>query len=118
MSTFYEKYREERLADPAFKQLYDRHRAEIDAIDVILSAIEQRRNDLEITKADLARLTGKKPESVRRLLSGRTANPTLITVLEMTGALGMEISVKSSIPKKRLAPTVKRVAQELKAASA
>ena len=118
MSTFYEKYREERLADSKFKQLYDRHRSEIDAIDEILSAIEQRRKELEITKADLARLTGKKPESVRRLLSGRTVNPTLITVLEMTEALGMEISVKSLVPKKRLAPTVKKVARELKAASA
>ena len=55
---------------------------------------------------------------MRRLLSGRTVNPTLITVLEMTEALGMEISVKSLVPKKRLAPTVKKVARELKAASA
>lgn len=102
MSTFYEKYREERLADPEFKRLYERHRSEIDAIDVILSAIENRRQELEITKTDLARLIDKKPESVRRLLSGRAVNPTLITVLEMTKALGMEISVKSSTSKKTL----------------
>jgi DNA-binding phage protein len=118
VSTFYEKYRDERLADREFKQLYERHRSEIDAIDTILSAIEHRREELEITKADLARLTGKKPESVRRLLSGRASNPTLITVLEMTEALGMKISVKSAVPKKRLAPAVKEVARELKAASA
>lgn len=116
MSTFYEKYREQRLADTEFRELYDRHRSEIDAIDEILSAIDHRREELEMTKADLARLTGKKPESVRRLLSGRIANPTLVTVLGMAEALGMEISVKSSVPKQQLAPTVKKVARELRAA--
>ncbi len=118
MSTFYEKQRKQRLEDPEFRAHYEKYRAEIDAIDEILSEIEERRIDLGITKADLARLVGRKPESVRRLLSGRAANPTLSTVLEMTGVLGMEITVKPTVSMEKLAPEVKKAARELKAASA
>jgi len=118
MSTFYEKHRNKRLEDPEFRAHYEKHRAEIDAIDRILFEIEERRLDLGITKTDLARLVGRKPESVRRLLSGRAANPTLSTVLEMTGVLGMEITIKPAVSTSELAPKVKKAARELKAASA
>ncbi len=114
MSTFYEQYRKERLRDPEFKEHYERHRAEIDAIDSILSEIEKRRVALGLSKADLARLVGKKPESVRRLLSGRIANPTLTTVIEMTGVMGMEVSVKPTVSVAKMASEVKSTAEELR----
>lgn len=116
MNTLYEKHRKQRLEDPDFRAHYENYRAEIDAIDQILSEIEERRIDLGITKADLARLVGRRPESVRRLLSGRAANPTLSTVLEMMGVLGMEITVKPSVSANTLAAKVKKAARELKAA--
>jgi ribosome-binding protein aMBF1 (putative translation factor) len=67
LSTAYEQYRAKRLADPGFRALYEQKRAEIDLIDTILSHIETRREELGLSKADLARLVGARPESVRRL---------------------------------------------------
>lgn len=118
MSSFYERYRRKRLSDPKFREHYERHRAEIESIDAILSIIESRREELGLTKADLARLIGKRPEAVRRIFSGHLANPTLSTVLEMTEALGMEVTVKPNVPKKEQAEATKRAARELGPVSA
>ncbi len=113
MSTFYEQYRKQRLTDPAFRSHYEQHRVEIDAVDRVVARIEDRRVELGLTKAGLARLVGRKPESVRRLLSGNVVNPTLTTVSEIVTALGMEIVVKPTAPAKTLGPQVKRRARLL-----
>lgn len=118
MSTAYEKYRAKRLADPEFKALYEQKRAEIDAIDTVLSHIEERREELGLTKADLARLVGTRPESVRRLLSDRSSNPTLFTVTRLASVLGMEIDIKATVSAKKLGPKVRRAAKALTAAGA
>jgi transcriptional regulator with XRE-family HTH domain len=118
VSTAYEQYRAERLADPEFKALYEQKRAEIDAIDTILSHIEERREKLGLTKADLARLVGARPESVRRLLSARSSNPTLFTVMKLASVLGMEIDIKMTVSAKKLGPEVRQAAKDLTAATA
>lgn len=56
MSTAYEQYRAKRLSDPEFMAWYEQKRAEIDGIDTILSHIEERREELGLTKADVAHL--------------------------------------------------------------
>lgn len=117
MSTIYEQYRNKRLADPDFRLHYEQHRAEIDAVDRIVADIEARRVELGLTKADLARLVGRRPEAIRRLLSGNIVNPTLTTVSEMATVLGMEIVVKPTIPAKILGPEVKAKARSLTTAS-
>jgi len=94
MTSAYEEYRNRRLADLEFRSHYERHRREIDAVDRVVAAIEARRVELGLTKADLARLVGRKPEAVRRLLSGNLVNPTLTTVSEMATALGMEMVMR------------------------
>lgn len=118
MSTAYEQYRAKRLADPEFKSIYGQKRAEIDAIDTLLSHVEERREQLGLTKADLARLIGARPESVRRLLSARSSNPTLFTVMRLASVLGMEVEIKAKVSAKKLGPQVKRAAQDLTATMA
>jgi len=113
MSTAYEKYRAQRLADPRFRALYEQKRSEIELIDTILSHIEQRREELGLSKADLARLVGSRPESVRRLLAARSSNPTLFTVTKLASVLGMRIGIKTIVSAKKLGPRVRKVAREL-----
>ena len=90
-------------------------RREIDAVDRFVAAIEARRLELGLTKADLARLVGRKPESVRRLLSGNLVNPTLTTVSAMAAALGMEMVMKPTTSAGALGPKVQRKACRLAA---
>ena len=118
MSTAYQQYRAKQLADPEFKALYDQKRAEIDLIDTILSQIEERREELGLSKADLARLIGARPEAIRRLLSARSSNPTLFTVTKLASVLGMQIDVKKAVPAKKLGPKVRKAAKDLAAAGA
>lgn len=113
MATAYERYRAQHLADSQFRLLYDRKRDHIDAIDWILSAVDERRVAMGLTKADLARLVGRKPESVRRLFSAQTANPTLSTVLDMAFVLGLELRVTPTVSVDDLAPQVQKAAHEL-----
>ncbi len=113
MTGSYEDYRNRRLADPEFRSHYERHRREIDAVDRVVASIEARRVELGLTKADLARLVGRKPESVRRLLSGNLVNPTLTTVSEMAIALGMEMVVRPTTSAGTLGPKVQRKARRL-----
>jgi DNA-binding XRE family transcriptional regulator len=118
VSTAYEQYRAKRLSDREFRALYEQKRAEIDAIDTILSHIEQRREELGLTKADVARLVGARPESVRRLLSARSSNPTLFTIMKLASVLGMEVDIKATVSAKKLGPEVRRAAKDLTSASA
>lgn len=118
VSTAYEQYRAKRLSDPEFRALYEQKRAEIDAIDTILSRIEERREELGLTKADVARLVGARPESVRRLLSARSSNPTLFTVMKLASVLGMEIDVKTTVSAKQLGPKVRQAARDMTGATA
>ncbi|MFH1105422.1 MAG: helix-turn-helix transcriptional regulator [Actinomycetota bacterium] len=117
LSTAYEQYRAKRLAAPAFRALYEQKRAEIEMIDTILSHIEQRREELGLSKADLARLVGARPESVRRLLSARNSNPTLFTVTKLASVLGMQIDIKTTVSAKKLGPKVRKAARELTTAT-
>jgi len=117
LSTAYEQYRAKRLAIPEFKALYEQKRAEIDLIDTILSHIEQRREALGLSKADLARLVGARPEAVRRLLSAQGSNPTLFTVTKLASVLGMQIDIKTTVSAKKLGPRVRKAAKELATAT-
>lgn len=115
MISAYREYRDQRLADPEFRSHYERHRRDIDAVDRVVAAIEARRVELGLTKADLARLVGRKPESVRRLLSGNLVNPTLTTVSEMATALGMEMVMRPTTSAGALGPKVQLKARRLAA---
>lgn len=87
-----------RLADdPEFAAEYERQRRAIDAIDTIIRTLDELRVDLGLSKAELARMIGKNPASVRRLLTA-AANPELGTVVAMADALDADVVL---VPRKK-----------------
>lgn len=89
-----ERYFDRRMGDPEYADAYRRARSRIEAIDAVIRALDERRAQLELSKADLARRAGLKPEVVRRLFSAGPHNPTLSTVSALLGALDVELVVR------------------------
>jgi DNA-binding phage protein len=86
-----ERYLARRLEDPEYRQAYEGARERIDQIDSVIRALDARREKLHLTKAELARRAGLKPEAIRRLFSAEKPNPTLTTLVALAGALDLEI---------------------------
>lgn len=86
-----ERYFAERLKDPNYRQAYEEARERIDQIDSVIRTFDARREELHLTKAELARRAGVKPEAIRRLFSAEKPNPTLTTLVALAGALDLEI---------------------------
>ncbi|MGH9055957.1 MAG: helix-turn-helix domain-containing protein [Acidimicrobiales bacterium] len=80
--------------DFALEYKIARHR--IDEIDRLMRQVDARREELGMSKAELARMAGLKPEAVRRLLTARTVNPTLLTVVALATAVGLQLSFRKS----------------------
>lgn len=81
-----------RLEDPEFRAEYRRARAEIQQIDNVIQALDHLREEAGFSKADLARLIGKDPASIRRLFTA-ASNPELKTIAALANALGARIQV-------------------------
>ncbi len=86
-----ERYFAERLRDPEYRGAYQRARERIDQVDSVIRAFDVRREELHLTKAELARRAGVKPEAIRRLFSAEKPNPTLSTLVALAGALDLEL---------------------------
>lgn len=86
--TGFNKYVEQQMKDPEFATAYRLARAEIDATDVLIRALDAARKRNGVSKAALARRIETKPETVRRLLTDEKSNPTMKTVFKIAGALG------------------------------
>jgi ribosome-binding protein aMBF1 (putative translation factor) len=112
--TGFDKFFDEQMTQPSFAKDYKQARAEIDAIDQIVRALDNAREQLGLTKADLARAISAKPEIVRRLFTAEAPNPTLSTVVKVAIALGYELELVPA-PKK---PVATRQNGHRKAASA
>jgi len=95
-----ERYIAERLMDRDFATAYEDARRRIDDVDGIVRSLEDQRIALGLSKAELARRVGVRPEAVRRLLSGHHANPTLSTVVSLASALGLDIVAVPADPGK------------------
>lgn len=91
-TSFYERYRTERMADPEFKAEYERQSRAIAAIDEIVGRLDTLRVEQSLSKADLARAIDKNPASVRRLLTAK-GNPELATVVAIADALDADVVV-------------------------
>ena len=68
-------------------------RERIAAVDAVVRALDDRRRALGLSKADLARQAGMRPEVVRRLLGAGTANPTLSTVVSLASAMSLDVRI-------------------------
>jgi ribosome-binding protein aMBF1 (putative translation factor) len=91
--TGFDKFFDEQMASPSFAKEYGEARAEIDAIDRIVRALDLARDKSGMSKADLARAISAKPEIVRRLFTTSTPNPTLSTVVRLARALGYDLTL-------------------------
>jgi len=91
--TAFDRYLDERLKDDEFAREYADARAEINAIDQIMRLLDKARKELNLSKADLARRIGAKPEIVRRLLTTEGPNPTIATVVKLAAALNLRLEI-------------------------
>lgn len=95
-----ERYLARRLEDPEYREAFEQARERISQIDRVIRALDERRNELNLTKADLARRAGVKPEAIRRLFSAEKPNPTLSTLVALAGALDLELRPEPRSPRK------------------
>jgi ribosome-binding protein aMBF1 (putative translation factor) len=86
-------YFERRREDPAFAAGVRAERERIDAIDAIVRRLDEERERRGLSKAELARLTDKRAEVVRRLFTAEGSNPTLETVVQIAQALDLELTL-------------------------
>ena len=90
-TSYHQRRHERRMQDPEYREGYERARREIDQVDSIMRLLEERRVQVGISKAELARRIQKNPAEVRRLLGNGRSNPQLATVLQMAAELGIEL---------------------------
>lgn len=89
--TGFDRYLATQLEDPEFRREYEAARREIDTIDALVRALDDAREARGLTKAELARRVGMKPELVRRLFTVDAPNPTMETVLKLVVALDCKL---------------------------
>jgi DNA-binding phage protein len=85
---------ERRLEDPEYARAFAVESVRVTTIDSIMSLIAELLEDSGMTKAALAQAIGANPAAVRRLLSADGVNPTLGTLAELAGALGMKVTLQ------------------------
>ncbi|MGO8957865.1 MAG: helix-turn-helix domain-containing protein [Streptosporangiaceae bacterium] len=91
-----EGYFEERATrSPEYRQAVEAARTRIAAVDGVVRALDERRRDLGLSKAELARQAGMRPEVVRRILGAGPANPTLSTVITLAGVMSMDVTISA-----------------------
>ncbi len=86
-----ERYLAKKLEDREYRIAYEQAKERIDQINGVIGALDERRTALNLTKAELARRAGVKPEAIRRLFSAESPNPTLSTLIALAGALDLEL---------------------------
>lgn len=82
-----------RHQDPDYAAEVQQERLRIDAIDAIVRRLDEARSEQGISKAELARRTGKREEVLRRLFTAENPNPTLETVVALAQELDLELSL-------------------------
>jgi len=91
--TAFDRFLDEKLRDPAFREEFEVARAEIAATDSLIRALEGARASRGISKAEVARRISAKPEIVRRLLTDGRGNPTVGTVFKVAAALDCHLEL-------------------------
>lgn len=81
--TGFDRYFDKRMKDPDFAEGYVREREAIDQVDALIRQLDEARVDLGLSKAEFARRIGKLPVVVRRLLTKKGTNPTLMMAVRL-----------------------------------
>ncbi|HUY63502.1 MAG TPA: helix-turn-helix domain-containing protein [Acidimicrobiales bacterium] len=84
----------EDLKDPEFLGEFVRESIRISTIDRVVAQLDEAREAAGVSKAELARALGAHAAAVRRLFSAEHVNPTLGTVAEVAGALGLRVTLE------------------------
>jgi len=83
----------EDLRNPAFLRAYITESLRVETIDRLVHDLDEAREALGLTKAELARAIDAEPAVVRRLLSPGHRNPTIGTLAEVAAALGLKVEL-------------------------
>jgi ribosome-binding protein aMBF1 (putative translation factor) len=81
------------LADPEFRAAYESDTRRIRTFDQLINSLDERREAVGWSKADLARVTGRRPSTVRRLFAA-SKRAKIETYVDLATALGLELEVK------------------------
>lgn len=85
------RYFARRAEEPGYAEAYDEARRRIDAVDRLMRTLDERREALGLSKAELARRAELTPEVVRRLFSVDDPNPTISTLTALADALDLDL---------------------------
>lgn len=81
------------LVEPVFRQQYLLESERIATIDRIINQLDDLRQELGMSKAELARAIGRTPEAIRRLMTAKSVNPQLSLVAEIASVLGYRVTL-------------------------
>ena len=90
----WESFYEELFDTPEERAEAERDVREMIALRTILQRCEEERERAGLSKAELARIVGVNPASMRRLFTDEGSNPTLKTMIGILAALDLELVVK------------------------
>ena len=88
-----EEHLDRRLTDPSYAAEYQRAARRIAMFDDVVRSLDARREELGITKAELARRADMPPAVIRRLFSQQHKNPTLTSLVAIAEALDLRVCV-------------------------
>lgn len=77
-----------------FEAEYRQARAEIGQVDAVMRQLDALREASGVSKAELARLIGRNPSTVRRLFTAEV-NPELKTIAAIASVLGARLEITS-----------------------
>src|SRR5262245_39466442 len=83
----------ENLKDPEFLRSYITESVRVSTIDQLVHDLDEARNGLGLSKADLARAISADPAAIRRLLTLGQRNPTIGTVAEVAAVVGLKVAL-------------------------
>lgn len=103
-TSYHDRRHAARMQDAEYRREYERARAEIEQVDTVMRQLDELREHLGLSKAQLARLVGKNPAALRRLFTAEV-NPELKTVAALASALDAEVRI---VPRKRRRERLKK----------
>lgn len=78
--------------DAEFRKEFERQQREIAQIDTVVHQLDQLREAAGMSKAELGRLVGREPSSIRRFFTA-DVNPEMKTVAAIADALGATVEI-------------------------
>ena len=90
------------LQDPEFRRHYLLETERVAAIDRMVNQLDDIRESLGLSKADLARAIQRTPATVRRLLTSKSVNPEFAVVVQMAAVLGYRLTLEPMTDAERI----------------